>query len=174
MLQIEVIGNLGADAQVKDAQGTKFISFSVAHTDKWTGDDGVEHKETTWVDCIINDPESKVFLFLKAGVKVWCRGHARLRVFSSAKDRKMKAGITLSVRDVELCGGSSDAVPRELINPADGTIYAVTKHYWCNAPTRGMKKGDTASLIDKQGYEYEMNNVGFVQPKAQAEETPEA
>ena len=35
MFKVEVIGNLGADAQVKDANGTKFITFRVAHTEKW-------------------------------------------------------------------------------------------------------------------------------------------
>lgn len=174
MLQLEVIGNLGADAQVKNAQGAKFITFSVAHTDKWKSEDGQEHRETTWVDCIINDPDSKVFPYLKAGVKVWVRGNARLRVYSSPKERKMKAGLTLNVRDVELCGGSSDDVPRELVNPSDGTLYKVTKHYWCDAPTKGMKKEEAATLVDKQGYEYVMNCNGFVSPKPAPQDAQEA
>lgn len=170
MLQLEVLGNIGADAQVKSAQGSKFISFSVAHTDKWKDADGMEHRETTWVDCIINGDDSKVFPFLKSGVRVWVRGLARLRVFSSAKDRKMKAGITLNVRDIELCGGSSDEVPRELIVPADGSIVKVTKHYWTGLVDLKLKENETRTLIDRQGFEYVLQPDGFVVPKPHEEE----
>lgn len=33
MLQIEVIGNLGKDAEVKEFSGKKYTCFSVAHTE---------------------------------------------------------------------------------------------------------------------------------------------
>ena len=170
MLQLEVLGNIGADAQVKSAQGSKFISFSVAHTDKWKSEDGQEHRETTWIDCIINGDDSKVFPFLKSGVKVWVRGLARLRVFSSAKERKMKAGITLNVRDIELCGGSNDEVPRELIVPADGSIVPVTKHFWTGLVDKKLKRDETRTLIDRQGYEYILMPDGFVTPKPHEKE----
>ena len=32
MLVLEAIGNLGADAIIKDLNGQKYIAFSVAHT----------------------------------------------------------------------------------------------------------------------------------------------
>ena len=34
MLQGEVIGNLGADAEIKEFSGRQYVSFSVAHTEK--------------------------------------------------------------------------------------------------------------------------------------------
>ena len=36
MIKIEVIGNLGADAQLQVVNGNKFVSFRVANTDSWT------------------------------------------------------------------------------------------------------------------------------------------
>lgn len=33
MLVLEAIGNLGADAIIKDLNGQKYIAFSVAHTE---------------------------------------------------------------------------------------------------------------------------------------------
>lgn len=33
MLQCEVIGNLGNDAEIKDFGGKKYVSFSVAHSE---------------------------------------------------------------------------------------------------------------------------------------------
>ena len=35
MIKLEIIGNLGADAEVKVYNGNKFVTFRVAHTDKW-------------------------------------------------------------------------------------------------------------------------------------------
>lgn len=162
MLISEVLGNLGADVEVKNEQGYKFATFRVAHADKWTDQNGQEHRETTWVDCILNNIESKVLDYLKAGVKVYVRGNTKLRVFSSAKEKRMKAGLTINVRDIELCGGTSDAVPSRLIVPDSGQIVEVSKFYWANADTKGMEKNDTKPLIDERGGQYTMNSNGFV------------
>ena len=35
MLKCEIIGNLGADAEVKEANGSKFVAMRVAHSSKW-------------------------------------------------------------------------------------------------------------------------------------------
>lgn len=34
MLQIEVIGNIGADAEIKEFGGKKYVSFNVAHSER--------------------------------------------------------------------------------------------------------------------------------------------
>ena len=93
MLQSIVIGNVGADAQVKNKDGREFTTFRVAHNEQWTGQDGVQHSTTIWVDCIMNG-HPKVTEFLKAGTQVVCIGRATLRVYSSEKDRCMKARLT--------------------------------------------------------------------------------
>lgn len=164
MFKVEFIGNLGADAEVKNVNGSKFLSFRVAHVDKWTGEDGQTHEQTEWADCTYNNVESKVIPFLKTGVKVFVRGNGSLRVYSSAKERKMKAGIKISVMEIELCGGVSELVPRQLVEPATGALIDVTKYYWCNAETKGMKVADVRELIDVRGNRYLMNGKGFVAP----------
>lgn len=166
MLQSTAIGNLGADAEVKRENGNEFITLSIASTRKWKTKDGGEASETTWIDAIINGAEHPLLPFLKQGVKVCVTGTASLRVFSSKKDRCMKAGITINVRMIELCGGSSEDVPRELINPDDGSIYSTQKYYWVNYPTKGMKKDDVKELYDTKNRVYLMNNLGFVVPAA--------
>lgn len=164
MFKVEVIGNLGADAEIKDANGSKFVTMRVAHTDKWTQQDGREKEITTWIDVTMNNTESKVIPYLKQGVKVFVRGNASLRVYSSPKDRMMKAGLQVSALEIELCGGSVEAVPRQLIVPDTGQLVDTQKFYWCNAETKGMKKDDTRQLIDRHGNAYLMNNQGFVAP----------
>lgn len=170
MFKVEIIGNIGADAEVKNVQGSKFVAFRVAHTNKFKNQQGQETEETTWIDVTMNDTESKVIPFLKAGVKVFVRGNAALRVYSSPKLRQMVAGLRVSAWEVELCGGTSDLVPRQLINPSDGSIHDVQKYYWINHNTEGMKPDEYVELIDKGGRLYMMNNQGFVAPMPQQDD----
>lgn len=164
MLKLEVIGNLGADAEVKSSNGKQFVTFRVAHTDKWTGEDQVKHESTTWVDCIMSNVESKVIPYLKQGVKVMVRGNMTLRVYSSQKERAMKAGAQINVMELELVGGSTELVPRQLIVPDTGQLVDVSKFYWCNLDTKGMKKEGVKSLFDTANRQYIMDSRGFVVP----------
>ena len=173
MLKVELIGNLGADVEIKSSNGSQFATFRVADTTKYTTQQGEEKSVTNWVDCTMNNVESKVLPYLKAGVKVFVRGNANLRVYSSKKDRCMKAGLQVSVTEVELCGGNNDLVPRQLIDPEDGSIHDVSKYYWCNRPTKGMKQADHKALIDTRGNDYLMDFHGFVMPM-QHQESEEA
>lgn len=170
MLKAEVKGNLGADAVVKDVNGNKFVTFRVAHTDKWTGEDKVTHTNTQWVDVILNNVESKVIPYLKQGVQVFVRGNLTARIYSSPKERQMKAGLQINASEIELCGGQSDSVPRQLIDPDTGALADTTKYYWCNASTKGMKSGTYKKLLDTKGNGYVMNHKGFVIPEASNEQ----
>lgn len=162
MFRAEIIGNLGADASVMESNGSKFVTMRIAHTDAYKDEQGNKHEKTIWVDATMNDAESKLLPYLKQGVKVFVRGNASLRVYSSPKDRCMKAGVTLSVREIELVGGSSDDVPRQLIDPATGMLYETQKYYWINRDNKDMKKGDLMQLVDARGNQYIMNKAGFV------------
>lgn len=181
MVKIELIGNLGADAEVKESNGSKFIAFRVADTQKYKDSQGNEVRTTTWFDCTMNDPDSKVFPFLKQGVKVFVRGNMTLRTYSSKQEKRIKAGCNVNVREVELCGGQSEDVPRELIDPVDGAIHQVSKHYWCGRDTKGMKKDEQYELVDSKGNSYMQDKTGFVhtvQPEpdgdAQSEQTQDS
>lgn len=170
MLKIEMIGNLGADVEVRDVNGSKFASFRMAHTDKWTNQNGEEKESTIWVDVTVNNTESKVLQYLKSGVKVFVRGIGRLRVYSSQKDRCMKAGLTIIANEIELCGGSSDEVPRELYNPDDGHVFKVAKYYQSDLDTSKWKKDDTGLLVDRQARRYVVVKGGWVAPEPEPRE----
>lgn len=54
MIKLEIVGNLGADAEIKDYNGNKFVSFRVAHSEKWVDrQTGTITTQTTWVSCLI-------------------------------------------------------------------------------------------------------------------------
>lgn len=163
MLQNVVIGNLGADAQVKGEQGREFVTFRVAHTDKWTDAAGQQHSETTWVDCVLNG-KPKVFEYLKKGVQVCVIGTTSLRVYSSAKDRCMKAGVQVNVRSIELLGGSRSEVPSRLYD-ANGVQVDVTTFYHVTSKD--------ILLYGANGAQYSVDSNGWVTPMQATENAGE-
>lgn len=170
MLKVELIGNLGADAEVKVSDSYKFVSMRVAHSDRWTDESGEKHETTQWVDVNLSNIESKIIPYLKKGTTVFVRGRLATRVYSSPKDRCMKAGVTIHATEIELLGGSSDAVPRELIDPVTALIYPVSKHYWVERDNSKMKKDEIYLLVDKAGRKFNMNKGGFVVPEQPVED----
>ena len=109
MIKIEVIGNLGADAQLQVVNGNKFVSFRVANTDSWTDKvTGEIKKSTQWVSCSLNGNGGSLFQYLKKGTKVFVRGNANMVIYSSPKSHQMEVGVNLYVREIELCGGSKE------------------------------------------------------------------
>ena len=156
MFKSIVIGNLGADAQVKESNGFKFVTFRVAHTESYTDQSGQKHESTTWIDCIMSNAESKVVPYLKKGTKVYVSGNCSLRVFSSAKYRQMMAGVQINVQNVELLGGSTDEVPRQLVD-ANGVIHQIGKFYF--AEVKGV------TLYSMSGQEFDVDKEGWVKPR---------
>lgn len=151
MLQATICGNLGADATRQGSGSNQFISFRVAHTDRWTDQAGQQHSDTTWVDVTMNG-DSKVFDYLKKGTTVLVVGSVRLRVYSSEKERCMKAGMSIHARQVELLGGNSDEVPRRLFDK-DGIQHDIVKYYHSdlqNTTLRALNGGEFA--VDENGW----------------------
>lgn len=107
MLRLEAIGNLGADAECRNNNGSLYVVFRLAHSEKIANAQGVQER-TTWVNCSMQGDGGKLLQFLRKGVKVFVRGNVDLRIYKSAKDGAMKCGINLYVREIELCGGLRD------------------------------------------------------------------
>lgn len=128
MLQAIVVGNVGADAKYQSKDGRDFTTFRVAHNETWTDAAGGKHDTTVWVDCIMNG-HPKVAEFIKAGTQVIVIGNENLRVYSSERDRCMKAGATINVVSVQLLGGTTDDVPKRLYD-ANGAMHEVKKAYY--------------------------------------------
>lgn len=170
MLKLEVIGNLGSDAEIKDDNGRKYVQFSVADTRRFTKADGTKSEATNWVSCFMRNPDAEVIKYLKKGTKVFVRGNGELRIFSSAKDRMMKAGVSINVQEVELVGGSSDEIPRELAVPETGMLIQVSKYYWADVSKLDARP---TFLYDRAGRMYSVDSNGFItapqQPAAEAQ-----
>lgn len=103
MLAVEVIGNLGADATIREFSGQKFIAFSVAHTESYTNAQGQKQERTTWVSCL-KYGESAVLNYLKKGTRVFVRGELSAKIYEA--NGSPQVGVNCKVRELQLLGGT--------------------------------------------------------------------
>ena len=85
-LKLEIIGNLGSDAIIRDVNNSKAISFSVAHSEKYKNAQGIEVENTTWVKCTIwkkLGKSTEIAKYLKKGTLVAIEGYPSVRVYKN-------------------------------------------------------------------------------------------
>ena len=107
MLQIEVIGNLGKDAEVKEFSGKKYTCFSVAHTENVRAQKPGEPpvQRTTWLSVYWYGDGGSTFQYLKKGAKVFVRGTMRNSLYTD-RTGQTRVDINVNAREVYLCGSN--------------------------------------------------------------------
>ena len=107
MLQIEVIGNLGKDAEVKEFSGKKYVCFSVAHTENVRAQKPGEPptQRTTWLSIYWYSEGGAVLPYLKRGAKVFVRGTMRNNLYTD-RTGQTRVDINVNAREVYLCGSN--------------------------------------------------------------------
>lgn len=167
MLLANVIGYLGSDAEVKSADGREFVTFRVAHSERWKSQDGIVHESTQWIDCTM-DGRPGVLPYLVKGTLIFAAGSIKARVFSSAKDHCMKAGLTISVRQLELLGGKADEVPSRLVD-ASGCVHEISKWFHCNDLMRDENAEEWLTLVHPRSSAiFSVDRAGWVYPESKA------
>lgn len=161
MLQGIAIGHIGGDAEVKNSNGREFTTFRIAHTDRWTDESGQQHENTQWIDCVMNGKPG-VLEWLKKGQMVYVSGSMTCRIYSSAKDRCMKAGLTINCRQIELLGGKGDEIPSVLFDANTGAQVEVKKYF--NVPTmiRDEKQPELLPLVSRTQERFVADRNGWV------------
>ncbi len=102
---MQIVGNLGKDAEVKEVNGKKVIEFSVAHSYKKQDGTAV----TVWVSCSKWGETTAIAPYLLKGTKVWCDGIPSQDVW--VKDGEAKGSLRMTVGQIELLGKSEAAAP---------------------------------------------------------------
>lgn len=161
MLQAMMIGYLGAPAEVKNANGKDFVTFRIANTERWTDQAGQSHETTTWVDCVMNG-KPNVTEFLLKGTMVYLIGSCSLRVYSSPKDKCMKAGMTINVSKLELLGGKPEEIPSRLFKADTNERVEVVKYYGVAEMLNRAELQEPISLIDSRGNAFVTDEYGWV------------
>lgn len=116
MQQIQIIGNLGEDAQVRDFNGAKFVTFRVACSEK-VKQSGEFVTVTTWYSCSYNRPDSGVVQFLKKGTTVFVQGLPSYTMYDSAANHCKMIDVRIFVDRVQLAGAK-----REETKQDDGVV----------------------------------------------------
>ena len=97
MKQIQIIGHLGKDAEVKNSSGTDYTVFSVAVTEKVKGED-----VTTWFDCFKYSTNDNLRPYLTKGSKVFIQGAVSFK--TAEKDGKTYVNVSVNVDKLQLIG----------------------------------------------------------------------
>lgn len=107
MLKLEIIGNIGNDAQIKNFNGKNYIAFNVAHSEKFKNVQGVETERTTWVS-VLYPGEGAIVQYLKKGTGVFVRGDMSVKQFQDS-GHNWQVGVNCLAREVQLLpGGKRD------------------------------------------------------------------
>lgn len=97
MLHFSLIGNLGADAEVKNFNSGEYVSFRVAHNYR----DG-EKERTLWVSCLMRGNGGKLLDYLKKGAAVYVSGRGEAKTFSSHITKQFEVGLNVQVDIIQL------------------------------------------------------------------------
>ena len=176
MFKGQIIGNLGTDAELRVHNDNKFISFKVANSERYTAQDGTVHETLQWISVTWNGDGGKLLQYLKKGVKVYVTGSLTIGTYSSPKERRILPDINLRADYIELCGGTSDEIPRRIVD-ANGVLHDVFKAYYIDRKDI-PEKGDLQMMGEKSG-SYIVDQYGYVhavkpeQQPADAEQTQE-
>lgn len=172
MFQISAIGNLGSDAELKNLNGKVYLTFRLAHSEKYTKSDGSTCEETTWISCITSN-FTNLAQYLKKGQKVYVSGEGKVDVVWYPKTKQHVAGVKINVRSIELCGGNKqqDEMPALLFD-GGGVQHEVLKLFWTK-----NENGTLTELYDQNAVVYNIDENGFirkVQPAPQQQQAENA
>jgi len=112
-LKLEIIGNLGSDAVVRDVNNSKAISFSVAHSEKYKNAQGVEVENTTWVNCTIwkyQGQSVEIAKYLKKGTMVAVEGFPSVRGYQNQQGQ-IGASMECRVSFIKLLSSKTASTP---------------------------------------------------------------
>jgi single-strand DNA-binding protein len=107
MRRITVIGNLTADAEVKDVSNKKVINFAIGSSEKFKDQQGVVVEKSYYYNCSIwRDSNVNVAKYLTKGTKVFIEGTPDVEVYKD-KEGNNRGAIKISVSNLELIGGGN-------------------------------------------------------------------
>jgi single-strand DNA-binding protein len=133
-LEIEIVGNIGSDAILKETNGRKVINFSVAHSERYKKQDGTVVENTTWINCSYWDAE-KIAPYLKKGTTVLVKGKPSVNTYQNKAGQHV-ADIRCQVAVLRLLSGKKD-------DEARCPNTATTSTPVSNVPTTGSLSAES-------------------------------
>jgi single-strand DNA-binding protein len=139
--KVQLIGNLGADPEVRSTSGgNRVATFSLATSRSWNGPTGERQEKTEWHRCVVwNSKNSQladiVERYLHKGDKAYVEGRIEYRQWQD-KENQTRYSTEINVRELIMLsgrsgggegyegdgsGGRSRAAPAERVKSAGAT-----------------------------------------------------
>jgi single-strand DNA-binding protein len=112
--KVTLIGNLGADPEVRSTSGgNRVATFSLATSRSWTGTSGEKQEKTEWHRCVVWNSKSSqladiVERYLKKGDKVYVEGRIEYRQWQD-KENQTRYSTEINVRELLMLSGRGGA-----------------------------------------------------------------
>lgn len=116
MLAVEIIGYLGADAEIREYNGTRFISFRVATKERRKDSHGNDIDITNWISCTRN-ADGEIVKYLRKGTQVFVRGSLSVSTYTG----KNGVAIDMSCRcfEIQLLGRKEEEKKQQDAEPVN-------------------------------------------------------
>jgi single-strand DNA-binding protein len=115
MLRVSLLGNLGADPEVRFTQkGTQVVMFRVAVNQVRTGPDGERQENTEWFRIRVSGRQSEFVQRLSKGARVLVIGRLDISHYQS-RDGETRTGFDVWADDVQAMSSRPTAMDAEAI-----------------------------------------------------------
>ena len=120
MNRVILIGNLGADAELKYTNsGQPVASMRLATSEKWQGKDGQQQERTDWHSLTLWGKRAEALAqYLTKGSRIAVQGRIQYREYEDRNGNK-RWSTDINVDDVELLGGQRDSGHQGAGSPAN-------------------------------------------------------
>ena len=110
--KVTLIGNLGADPEVRSTTGgNRVATFSIATSRSWSGAGGEKQEKTEWHRCVVWNSKVSTLAdiverYLKKGDKVYVEGRIEYRQWQD-KENQTRYTTEINVREMIMLSGKS-------------------------------------------------------------------
>ena len=105
MQKTTLIGNLGSNPELRDANGTPVCSFSVATNERWKDGQGNKQEQTEWHRIVTWGNLANICgKYLSKGSKVYIEGKNQTRMWTD-KDNVERYITEIQAKEMEMLGG---------------------------------------------------------------------
>lgn len=103
MRNLQIIGNITADATIHDLPGGKqVINFTIAVNEKYKKQDGTQESKVTYIKCAKFQNDVQIAKYLLKGTKMFIQGKAEIDTYTDNQG-VFKAGLKCIVDYMEFC-----------------------------------------------------------------------
>lgn len=108
--KVILIGNLGKDPELRFTESGKAVcTFSIATSEKWTGDNGQKQDKTTWHNIVAWGKTGEIIKeYLTKGSQIYIEGKIDNRTYDD-KDGNKRCVSEIIVKEFKFLGGGSKA-----------------------------------------------------------------